>query len=117
MKKLLLLSIGFLLSFHAQSQGVNETLFKDMNVKYVRLIETGRALDNQVNIQLDFGQKNKRLDLRDRQIVNKYGAPKTFNSIMDALNYMVENGFEFVSAYSVATTEQVSHHYLLKKVE
>lgn len=40
---------------------------------------------------------------------------KSFNSMIDALNYMGEDGWEFVQAYIVTTGEINVYHWLLKK--
>jgi len=42
------------------------------------------------------------------------GKVKSFNSMVDALNYMGNNGWEFVQAYIVTSGQQNVYHWLLK---
>jgi len=49
------------------------------------------------------------------KIMDENGKPKTFHSMIGALNYMGENGWEFVQAYAVSAGQQHVYHYLLKK--
>jgi hypothetical protein len=43
------------------------------------------------------------------------GKVKNFFSMVDGLNYMGENGWEFVQAYVVTLQTQNVYHWLLKK--
>lgn len=43
------------------------------------------------------------------------GKVKNFNSVIDALNYMSEQGWKFVNAYSITHSNQIVYHYLLKR--
>lgn len=40
-----------------------------------------------------------------------------FNSMIDALNFMHVNGFEFVNAYAMAINNQNVYHYLLRNTK
>ena len=40
-----------------------------------------------------------------------------FNSMMDALNFMSKNGFEFVDAYAITSSNQNVYHYLLRSTK
>jgi len=51
--------------------------------------------------------------LRDEQT----GKVHTFNSMVDALNFMGSSGWEFVQAYTVTIGQQNVYHYLLKKLK
>ncbi|MBK0384441.1 hypothetical protein I5M32_15860 [Pedobacter sp. SD-b] len=45
----------------------------------------------------------------------KTGEPIIFNTMIDALNYMGQKGWEFVQAYVTIYKEDSTTHYLLKK--
>ncbi len=83
--------------------------------EYCELIGTHRAFTaSKVTITVDFGQDrsgwaNPRV--KDEQT----GKVKIFNSMVDALNYMGKDGWEFVQAYVVTTNEQNVYHWMLKK--
>ena len=52
-----------------------------------------------------------KIDLR----VDENGKVKTFNSMVDALNFMSEKGWEFVQAYVTVEEKDSTTHWLLKK--
>lgn len=107
--------IGGTLSFSTFAQRVNETPLKDIDVEYVQIVETSKLLSTKVTIQLDFGQRNKRFDLKDTQVYDEEGSLLKFNSMIDALNFMAANGYEFVNAYAITTGNTNVYHYLLRK--
>ena len=64
-------------------------------------------------ITIDFGQYSKiRLGTSNQLIVDKNGVDQEFNSMIDALNFLVSKGWEFVQAYSIG--ESNSSNYILK---
>lgn len=81
---------------------------------YCELIGTARLFSNKVTIDIDFGEaKNMWLDNRVRD--EQTGKVRIFNSMVDALNYMGNDGWEFVQAYVVTVGQQNVYHWLLKK--
>jgi hypothetical protein len=46
---------------------------------------------------------------------DELGKALDFNSMIDALNFMAQNGFEFVNAYTITVANQNVYHYILKK--
>lgn len=86
---------------------------------YCELVGTGRILSNKVTVQIDFGQVQKFFS--DKRYKDpETGKPVVFNSMMDALNFMGKDRWEFVQAYIVtegsATSSQNVYHFLLKKL-
>ena len=56
---------------------------------------------------MDFGQYSKiRIATSNQLIIDKEGTDKEFNTLIDALNFLVSNGWEFVQAYSVNDSER-----------
>lgn len=106
MKKVLLLSFFTILSVCMFSQ--------EKNYIYCELVGTGKFLSNKVNVQVDFGQATSFWKgvgyLKDDK-----GKAITFNSMVDAMNYMGREGWEFVQAYVVTTSNQNVYHWLLKQ--
>jgi hypothetical protein len=69
---------------------------------------------SKVSITVDFGEERSLWSdprLRDEQT----GKVKIFNSMIDALNYMGKDGWEFVQAYVAVNGGQNVYHWLLKK--
>jgi hypothetical protein len=84
-------------------------------VKYCLLLGRGKFLSNDVDISIDYGQDSSLFE--DTRIRDKKGKKITFNSIIDALNYMESLGWEFVNAYVITVNNQNVYHYLLKASE
>jgi hypothetical protein len=117
MKKLFsTLGIFVLFILNAQSQTVNDIPLKDIDVNYVEIVGTSRVLSTKLTVEIDFGQENKLFSSdKDTRIKDANGKNMIFNSMIDALNFMTTNGYEFVQAYAVIVSNQNVYHYLLKK--
>ena len=82
---------------------------------YCELVGTGKLLSNKVTVAIDFGQS------RPFFSDNRYkdpatGKPFIFNSMVDALNFMGKQGWEFVQAYTIGDSQTgYVYHFLLKK--
>jgi hypothetical protein len=66
-----------------------------------------------VTVVIDYGEETKFFSdnrLRDEET----GKVHAFNSMVDALNYMGSNGWEFVQAYVVTNGQQNVYRWLLK---
>lgn len=112
MKKLLFVIIALAAGIAAHAQ----------NKIYCELVEERLLFSSKVNVQIDFGQETKFFS--DTRLVGKDGKAITFNSMVDALNYMAALGWELEEAYvvqsisggngsSISTTN--TRHMLLSK--
>ena len=115
MKKLILFFLVVFISFNCFSQNQSE---KQDTTKYVycQIVGTSRLLSNKVTIEIDFGQF--RSIWKDNRLKDpKTGERIVFNSMIDALNYMGNQGWEFVQAYAfwMGGSSGNVYHYLLKK--
>jgi hypothetical protein len=72
-------------------------------------------MSNKVTIEIDFGQENKYWSARDTQVKDENGKLVVFNSMIDALNFLSKNGYEFIDAYTITISNQNVYHYILKK--
>lgn len=112
----MLLAIGLLcFAITLKAQTVNDIPLKDIDVDYVQIIGTSKLMSTQLTIELDFGQRNKFFQQKDTQVKDATGKLIVFNSMIDALNFMSANGYEFVTAYAAAVQNQSVYHYLLRK--
>ncbi len=115
MKKLLLFVIIFVCNLTIKAQTVNDIPLKDIDVEYVRIVGTSKLLTTKLTIELDFGQRTKFFSSGKETIVkDEDGKAIDFNSMVDALNFMSKNGFEFVTAYAISVGNQNVYHYLLR---
>ena len=113
MKKLLLFLLIPVANCLAQT--VNNIPLKDINVEYVQIVGTTKPFTTKVIIQIDFGQRDRLFDTNDTVIKDAEGKRLELNSMIDALNYMTQFGYEFVQAYAFSTGNQNVYHYLLRK--
>ena len=81
---------------------------------YCELTNAQRMGGTMTTVEADFGQKKGAfhdLRLKDKET----GKVITFNSMVDALNYMGNQGWELVQTYQEKVEDRVVHHWILKK--
>ena len=84
------------------------------HVKYCEIVGTNVSLlGKRLVINLDYGQKFKWGTTQ--RIKDVTGRNKKFNSMVDALNFMIANGWEYVNSYTVTTGKSPVYHYLLRR--
>lgn len=116
MKKLPLILLGFLLyAFPGFSQVVTQVPVEEIDVEYIEIIGVSRPLSTKMNVVVDFGQEREYLGNKQRVILDENERKMKFNSMMDALNYMSRNGYEFVQAYVIRYEEKNERHFLMRK--
>lgn len=116
MKKVLLLAIALFTISFAKAQTVNGVPLKDIQVEYVQIVGTSKLLSPKLTIEIDFGQVNSYWTNKDTQMLDEKGKKIEFNSMIDALNFMSANGYDFVSSYAVSVSQsQNVYHYLLRR--
>jgi hypothetical protein len=116
MKKIILISTLFLCCLLLNGQDIKSDSIK---FTYCELVGSTRLLSNKVTVQIDFGQATKFFS--DKRYKDpETGKPVIFNSMIDALNFMGKDKWEFVQAYIVTegsgTSSQNVYHFLLKKL-
>lgn len=83
---------------------------------YCELVGTLKILSGKVSVSVDFGQQSFG---KDNRLVDQNGEVMTFNSMVDAMNYMSTLGWEFEQAYVVSlgagNTASNVYHWLLSK--
>jgi len=116
MKKILFVLAFAFIGKQVFSQTVNDVPIKDIDVAYVQIVGYSKLMSTKLNIQIDFGQETS-IWTKGAKTVVKDGNGKImkFNSMIDALNFMNNNGYEFETAYAFAIGNQNVYHYLLKK--
>ena len=114
--KLLLLSLILLfLNGRSQAQTVNDVPISEIEAEYIQIVGTSKLFNNKVTIQIDFGQENKVWVAKDTQVKDTDGKLLTLNSMIDALNFMSSNGYEFVDAYAITIGNQNVYHYVMRR--
>lgn len=111
MKKLQLIILAILISIPFYGQDSLQVNSKN-NYMYAEILGTAKLLSKKVTIVIDFGQNSKLYE--DTRLRDESGNVITFNSMVDAMNWMGAEGWEFVQAYIVTEGQQNVYHWLLK---
>ncbi len=82
--------------------------------EYCMVLATSNLLGTKVSITVDHGQEVK-LFKNTGAVRDDEGKLKKFNTVIDALNYMNEDGWKFVNAYVVTVNSQSVYHYMMKR--
>jgi hypothetical protein len=116
MRKKLLIGALFLSSFLStkiNAQNVVDSI-STPKFTYCEIVGTQKLFSPKVTIMVDYGQERtffQDIRVRDEQT----GKVQAFNSMVDGLNFMGDNGWEFVQAYIVTLGQQNVYHWLLKR--
>jgi len=114
-KSIIITLIMHLMTSVVFSQTINNVPIENINVEYILIVGTTKFFSNDVTIQIDFGQKNKIFSTKDSKILDIDGKEVIFHSMVDALNFMSENGYCFITAYVITVGNQNVYYYLLRK--
>lgn len=114
-----IISLLFVLSFSfTNAQSLDDVPLKDIDVKYMLIRGQQKAFSTKLNITVDFGQRTKLFSGKNRGVLkDKDGKVLELNSMVDALNFFYENGYEFISAYTTTVSNQNVYNYLLRKIK
>lgn len=116
MKQFIALASFILIGNLMFSQTVNDVPIGEIPGKYVQIVGTGKMFSSKLSIQLDFGQKDNMWSSKEHILKDKDGSKLEFNSMVDALNFMNENGYQFETAYTLTDNNGKSiYHFLLRR--
>lgn len=105
MKKLLFFSmLLFSISSFAQNDNTHRV--------YCELLGTAKFMSSKVTISVDFGQDERGWNAK---LVDENGKSLSFNSMVDAMNFMGKLGWKFEQAYTVGSGNNFVYHWLLSK--
>jgi hypothetical protein len=99
MKRIALLTVGFTLFLSALAFSqvyVDGIAIDTLNTPYCQLIGSNATFFTRAHITIDYGQRYVSTGLNRQQITGPDRQPITFNSTIDALNFMVRQGWELV---------------------
>ncbi len=118
MKKILL-GISFLFSLSSVAQTINGIPIMDLEVEYLQILGTSKMMSTKLTITIDIGQKTKYISMSNNSDVtllkDENGQGIIFNSMIDALNFMSANGYDYVNSYAITVGGQNVYHYLMRK--
>lgn len=108
MKQIILFAALLACSFSLKAQTDTSTV-----ERYCMVAATAKFMSTKVTIAIDFGEQ---INIwKDNRVKDEMtGKAKSFNSVIDALNYMGEQGWKLVNAYLVGNGPYV-YHYVFRK--
>lgn len=102
MKKLL---FAFMLAIAATTTASAQVVVNGVNinnleeVSMIRMIAQERFLSSKVTIFIDYGQSVRGGSRRTMEVINPQDGERIrFNSVMHAVNYLIDNGWKYVEA-------------------
>lgn len=102
-------------SYNAQHVLVNDTDINKLDIEYCELSISARLVNpTKVKVYVDYGQK---WTMKRQNIMNENKKVVSFNSNVHALNFMNQNGWNYVEQTVTQSGEQTIYKYLLKKSE
>jgi hypothetical protein len=82
-------------------------------IQLVGMTDLFYLVNHKIKIYVDYGQK---LDLKnDSYVIGKDGKKIKFFTMIQALNYCLQNRWEYVGAYALALKRQNVFYYTLRK--
>jgi hypothetical protein len=96
---------------------IDGILIRKLKVDFLEIISYAKPLRTRDVIRIDYGQYDALLEEFDTKLVAGDGSFILFNTIVEALNFFVANGYEFVQAYTngLQNGSKNTTHYILKK--
>lgn len=86
---------------------VNDVAIDTLNTPYCQLICDLATPLSRATIVIDYGQRFVDVGLNRQKVTGPNRQPVIFNSPIDALNFMVRNGWELVSSQTIGTASAV----------
>ena len=112
--KLLIISLMLSISY---TQTIDGVAISNIDSDYIMLLGYKALMSNKVSISVDYGQDAAakifgagKMVIRDQN--NKV---VKFNSMMGAVNFFSNHGFDFVNAYAISTGNQNVYHFIMNK--
>lgn len=106
MKALFLLLICLCCAAFAQAQKVEQ---------YCELTAQNKLFSRKVTIDVDYGEERKWFSFKDTRVKDDLGKVKSFNSVVDALNFMGRTGWKLVNAFLIMDNSNAVYHYVLRR--
>jgi len=83
--------------------------------QYCEMTAQNKLFSRKVTIDVDQGEERKWISFKDTRVKDELGKVKSFNSVVDALNFLGRTGWKLVNAFLVTENSVNVYHYLLKR--
>lgn len=111
-KKLKLMKkVFFFLFLLAAAAGVQAQKLE----QYCEMTAQAKLFSRKVTIDIDNGEERKWISFKDTRVKDELGKVKSFNSLVDAMNFLGRAGWKLVNAFLVTESSQNIYHYVFKR--
>ena len=94
---------------------INKVVYENATIEvFCDLVSTKKFLGTEESITINYGNRDS-LWLDQKIQILTASELKKYNSIIDALNYMGNEGWKTISSYSTSYNSYIVEHYILKK--
>ena len=108
MKKTILLMLALVVSVAVFAQNPPRKV-------YCQIVGTQKFLSDKCTVEVDYGQEKDMWAWKGQSLEDENGEKLVFNSMVDAMNFMGELGWEFQDTYVITVGQQHVYHWLLAK--
>jgi len=92
---------------------------KETRSVYCQVVVSQKFMSSKMKMHVDYGEKTSWIGPYEKVRDEQSGKVQAFNSQVDALNYMTEEGWNYITSYVVVSTSgmstQVEFYYLLSR--
>ena len=83
--------------------------------QYCEMTAQAKLFSRKVTVDIDYGEARKWISFKETRMKDEEGKVKSFNSVIDAMNFMGRNGWKLVNAFLVTESGTNVYHYVLKR--
>lgn len=98
------------------AQSVNGIPLSELDVNYLRIWGRTNFLGNKMVVRFEFGQRSKFIGSKNQNITDSEGRRITFNTMIDAVNFISAYGYRLVQTFNTINGRTVYYHYILEKI-
>lgn len=122
MRKLLTFVLAFIALCSCAQESVmpdsvaDSTATKRVFAQIMGINKNVLGIGNKITVEIDFGLENFFWGRDGRnEVIDENGKEKKFNTMVDAMNFMGERGWEYEDSYVISFGNQRVIHFLLSK--
>jgi hypothetical protein len=117
MKKIIFITTVLFISISMFCQNVITVDSIKREASYCEIVGTQGLFSSKLTIVVDYGQEQGNIfTYKDSRLKGQDGKAIKFNSMIDVLNLMQKEGWDFVTAYTIGDAQKgYVYHWLLKR--
>ena len=115
MRVIIAAALFIVLGTYINAQTVNDVPLAEIDAEFIQIVGTKKILSARVNVDIEFGQLNRKISAKDTRMKDEEGNNLDFNSMIDALNFMSSHGYEYLDAYAITMGNTNVYHFLMRK--